>query len=488
LTHTHYLGNPVPFFVVDRPMSLKILEYCEINKQAFRLGLMGHANTTKEFQELFRNFNPRNVIKIVDSGVFTKNGCMNGYSELFSTYENMGANYGIIIDNLKDKEKTIESAKDALNTYNLKKRSFELIGVAQGKTVEDYQDCYRDLKNLGYKYIAIGGLLKKTENSARYVRVHDEKFLKKVVSKIRTRYKTDWLFLLGCYHPQRHKIFEEFAIFGGDYKGCIFQYVPPEERIKKDHLYLTGLESKSSPYAIDSSLLEERAAVNNNLHLKDIPLAEKDQLRKKIKGIDQKIVELREKNASNFGDEYICRINTIKVIYNSTEDQLRDLRFAQVKNYVESQIYSHFRKRLLIVGCSDKKNSVTGFVPAMSLYNGPNYLSIRKLKRANMFPPDVQIVIISAKYGMLFPDQLIENYDQKMTSDRAGQLKYELKRKLETYLNEKQFDECFINLGQLYRESIEEVQFPSTMKIINAEGRLAEKRADMLAWLKKGNI
>lgn len=469
-------------------MSLKILEYCEINNQAFQLGLMGHANTTKEFQELFRCFNHHNIVKIVDSGVFTKNGCMNGYSELFSTYENMGADYGIMIDILKDKEKTIKSAENAIVAYKLKKHSFKLIGVAQGNTVEDYQDCYRDLKDLGYEYIAIGGLLKKTENSARYVRVHDEKFLKKVVSEIRTQYPTDWLFLLGSYHPLRHKIFEEFEIFGGDYKGWIFQYVTPEDRIKKDHLYLAELESKSSRHVIDSSLLEERVAINNNLHSQDISLVEKKQLRIKIKDLDQKIVESREKNASKFEDEYVSRINTIKEIYNSTEDQLRKFRFDQVKNYLESQIYSHFRKRLLIIGCSDKKEPVTGFVPALNLYKGPNYLSLKKLKRTNEFPPDVQIVIISAKYGMLFPDQLIRYYNQKMTPARADELKSELKRKLEPYLHEKKFDECFINLGQIYRESLVKVQFPPNLKIINANGRIAEKRADMLAWLKKGNI
>ena len=62
--------QPIPFFVVDRPMSLKILEYCEINKQNGVFGLMGHANTSKRFQELFKGFPTNNIVKMADSGVF----------------------------------------------------------------------------------------------------------------------------------------------------------------------------------------------------------------------------------------------------------------------------------------------------------------------------------------------------------------------------------------------------------------------------------
>jgi len=479
----HYLDNPIPFFVVDRPMSLKILEYCGINNQAFTLGLMGHANTSKEFQDLFRNFNHKNIVKIVDSGVFTKNGCMNGYSSLFSTYENMGADYGIIIDILKDKEKTIESAKKAISAYNSQKYSFNLIGVAQGNSVKEYQKCYAALKDLGYKYIAIGGLLKKAENSARYVKVHDEQLLKNVAAKIRSQYPKDWLFLLGSYHPQRHKIFKKYQIFGGDYKGWIFQYTPPEDWIKKEHLSLSSLEAESMREIIDSTLLEERAAINENLHSKNKSLLEKKELRLTIRALDKRIIELRQKNASKFGEEYLNHIHTIKTIYHSNDEQLRKIRFDQVKNYIESQVYSNFRERLLIIGCSEKKNPSIGFIPAFDLYHGPNYLSLKKMIRNNQFPPDVQIMIVSAKYGMIFPDQIIEYYDQKMTLGRADDLKKELRKRIETYLEEKEFKGIFINLGKPYMQSLELVKFPTGVPIIKAKGKIGEKRADMLNWI-----
>ena len=85
-------------------------------------------------------------------------------------------------------------------------------------------DCYIDLKNLGYNHIAIGGMLIRKENSARYVNIRDESFLRKVLAKIREHDPEGWLFALGCYSPKRHSAFLQYSVFGSDYKGWIFQY------------------------------------------------------------------------------------------------------------------------------------------------------------------------------------------------------------------------------------------------------------------------
>ncbi|WP_290595944.1 MULTISPECIES: DUF6884 domain-containing protein [unclassified Archaeoglobus] len=226
---------PIPFFVVDRPMSLELLKFCEINKLPFRIGLMGHANTSKNFQREFKNYKEKNIIKMVDSGVFSKDGCKHDYFSLFETYEKMDVEFGVIIDVLKNKDKTIKSANEAMRIYKDGDYRFKLVGVAQGNDVKEYLECYKELKKLGYEYIAIGGLLKKIENSSRYVRVRDENFLKNIVAKIRAKYPNDWLFLLGCFHPKRIELFRSYKIFGADYKGWILNYKPPtpEEKSTK---------------------------------------------------------------------------------------------------------------------------------------------------------------------------------------------------------------------------------------------------------------
>jgi hypothetical protein len=243
----------IPFFVADRPASLKILRGSRLEQYDTKIGLMSHANTSRNFQELFSAYPcvkedfcevvnhscpyskeiskcpkgsivRRNTIKMCDSGIFQKNGCAFEYAELFSIYENMNAAYGVIIDYLKQKDKTIRSARKGLIEYKKRKRSFTLVGVAQGETVDEYAECHRSLKKMGYTHIAVGGLLKKRENSVRYVRVGNKQLMNDALAIIRDENPKDWLFALGCYHPRRHRFFSEKGVFGSDYKGWIFNY------------------------------------------------------------------------------------------------------------------------------------------------------------------------------------------------------------------------------------------------------------------------
>lgn len=242
----------IPFFVVDRQASLRILQGSGLEQYDIKVGLMSHANTSTNFQEFFSLYPCVNteyceviegncpyekrieccqkgtaikerILKMCDSGIFQKNGCSFNYSELFAIYEKMKPKYGIMIDYLKQKDKTLNSAKDALKEYTKGKYSFGLVGVAQGETLEEYIECYNELKKMGYSCIAIGGLIVKT-NSVRYVRVGNEQLMSETLSTLRGKNPRDWLFALGCYHPRRHDLFHKLGIFGSDYKGWIFNY------------------------------------------------------------------------------------------------------------------------------------------------------------------------------------------------------------------------------------------------------------------------
>lgn len=243
----------IPFFVADRPASLRIIRGSKLEQYNVKVGLMSHANTTKNFQELFSlypcikgnyceivqgaclfnkevNRCPKgsivkeNTMKMCDSGIFQKEGCTLKYPELFSVYEDMKVRYGIMIDYLKQKDETIESAKEALREYKNGNYSFQLVGVSQGETLEEYVECYNSLKKIGYSHVAIGGLLKKKENSFRWVQVRNEQLLRSTLSKMRNENPKDWLFPLGCYHPKRHDFFAKIDVYGSDYKGWIFNY------------------------------------------------------------------------------------------------------------------------------------------------------------------------------------------------------------------------------------------------------------------------
>jgi hypothetical protein len=201
----------VPFFVADRPMSLRLLKGLPLqNYPNARIGIMAHANTSLNFQHAFHEYPCDNfdycdavrgpcqhkddisdcpvrkyildhTVKMCDSGIFTREGATLNYQELFEAYVRMGVEYGIIIDVFRDPAATLESAKEALQVYESFKGQFNLVGVAQGTSEEEYVKNYEDLKALGYTYIAIGGLLRKVEKTARYAQVRDQNFMYNVL-------------------------------------------------------------------------------------------------------------------------------------------------------------------------------------------------------------------------------------------------------------------------------------------------------------------
>lgn len=241
----------IPFFVLDRPVSLEILKDFFANNLDYQFGILTHAFTSKKFKEKFKKFPyetplkysklndsyslnkkiANSIIKFVDSGIFQAKRNIT-YEELFEVYEYLNADYGIIIDFLKDRKKTVESAKEAKKVYEKSNYKFKLVGVAQGENIQDYLKCYQDLKNLGYKYIAIGGLLKRNGNS-NYIRLSCEVFLIDLLEKINQEFKPVWIFTLGIYNPERHKLLEDYGVWGADYKGWLFEYEEDYSFIKE---------------------------------------------------------------------------------------------------------------------------------------------------------------------------------------------------------------------------------------------------------------
>lgn len=267
------MTDTVPFFVADRPMSLRLLKGLPLQDYpGARIGIMAHANTTLNFQKAFadypcedtsfcdaiggpckytnnieqcplRKYILSHTIKMCDSGIFTREGAKLSYEELFKAYERMGVEYGIMIDVYQDASGTLQSAKEALRVYKPYKNKFRLIAVAQGNTEEEYFECYRSLKKLGFSHIALGGLIRRIDNSVRYTKVGDEAFMYRVLDKFREGYPEDWLFALGALHPKRIEEFRSRNVWG-DYKGWILKYEKKNATLDKAFSTLTAKHLK----------------------------------------------------------------------------------------------------------------------------------------------------------------------------------------------------------------------------------------------------
>jgi hypothetical protein len=106
-------------------------------------------------------------------------------------------------------------------------------------------------------------------------------------------------------------------------------------------------------------------------------------------------------------------------------------------------------KKLLIIPCSKVKKKLIN-TSAVELYDGPFFRMIRKYRSKNF-----DILVLSAKYGIIKSDMIISNYDQKMTPERAKELSSTINNDLTRYLADKKYESVYINLGNLYFKALE---------------------------------
>ena len=111
-------------------------------------------------------------------------------------------------------------------------------------------------------------------------------------------------------------------------------------------------------------------------------------------------------------------------------------------------VYS-LSRRLLIINCSQRKKRVIE-APAIDVYDGPSYRILRKHTKS-----DMDILILSAKYGLITHDERISNYDQRMTKQRALDLRDETTTKLVSVIKTHDYHEVYVDLGAAYRYAID---------------------------------
>jgi hypothetical protein len=261
----------IPFLVLDKPNGLSIINKA-VTSPATHFGIMTHIRVSERFisdcdalrRELKRRFGSK-LRFIVDSGAFIKNHTPITETELFSRYERMKASHGIVNDVLGDSRRTIANCSKAMREYRKSRHTFKLVGVTQGQCVDEYLTCYKALAGMGYRHIAVGGLLQKKPTSIRFTQVKNTKFMQQVLRAIRSEFNPDWLYVLGAYHPQRHELFQELGVWGSDYKGWLFRY----PSIFEGFLTLSAVASESFLTAREIKKIERARAMIKKYRLCD---------------------------------------------------------------------------------------------------------------------------------------------------------------------------------------------------------------------------
>lgn len=125
---------------------------------------------------------------------------------------------------------------------------------------------------------------------------------------------------------------------------------------------------------------------------------------------------------------------------------------------------------LLIQSCSATKESVDTPVPALDLYDGYFFRIIKKAVRANRFQPGLDIIIISAKHGVVEPDDHIGYYDQEMDTERANELNDEIIDAIASKVVEHEYEKVWVNLGKDYMPAVDGIDEAVDAPVLHIEG------------------
>ena len=138
---------------------------------------------------------------------------------------------------------------------------------------------------------------------------------------------------------------------------------------------------------------------------------------------------------------------------------------------------------LLILGCSSKKREDCGSAPALEIFDGPNFQTLRKYFRENGWPPGLIIKIISAKYKIIDATKLIEPYDERLDKETAKKMRQRVRYHLKKIRHP---ESVFVNMGKDYLPAVSciETLFDPN-RIEYANGGYVQKRQELKQWLER---
>jgi hypothetical protein len=136
------------------------------------------------------------------------------------------------------------------------------------------------------------------------------------------------------------------------------------------------------------------------------------------------------------------------------------------------------KKYLLILPCSKRKKQILRAI-AFDMYDGQFFRVLRK----NM-PTNLDVFILSARYGLIKSDEYIEYYDQIMSVTRALELAEAVNVKLSKILRENSYNGVFVNLGKTYILALEKSrELLENHNVYWAKGQIGERSYRLKKWL-----
>jgi cytoplasmic iron level regulating protein YaaA (DUF328/UPF0246 family) len=127
-------------------------------------------------------------------------------------------------------------------------------------------------------------------------------------------------------------------------------------------------------------------------------------------------------------------------------------------------------RTLLVQSCSATKNQVTEPTRALDVYDGYFFRILKKAIREGSFRSDIDICILSAKYGLIDAEDAISTYDQRMTPSRAQELHESVTDDIRKRVREVEYNKIVLNLGKEYLQAVKDLSEVVDIKVSTIEG------------------
>jgi hypothetical protein len=136
----------------------------------------------------------------------------------------------------------------------------------------------------------------------------------------------------------------------------------------------------------------------------------------------------------------------------------------------------------LFLSCSARKRKDAGPLPAIERYDGPAFRVLRRFLTVAADPPDV--LVLSARYGLVSSDREIPDYDTRMTPELAAEMRADVLRVLGEAVARGGYAEVGFCLGAAYRDAV--VGFERAGATVTfVTGTQGTRLRNLLAWLER---
>lgn len=140
----------------------------------------------------------------------------------------------------------------------------------------------------------------------------------------------------------------------------------------------------------------------------------------------------------------------------------------------------------MLLSCCERKKASPNLLPALERYDGPAFFILRKfLNECPIQAEELDVYVLSAKFGLIAVTQPIPNYDLLLDTNRCVELQPRVHKQIQRWSQHSSYRELFVSVTQKYEAVLGDLSQldPTKLKIHFARGKSGGKLSDLRDWL-----